>query len=591
MKKLFILSIALIGLSSMSNAQILDSLQAGAASVQYQVVAPSNFEDFSATPYGQNLLFVSSRETSLFSKRDRGNNQRYFDLYLYDMKTGEVSRYGEELESLEKSKFHLGPATVLSDSAGVIISRNYQTANDSGDVNFYLIYENWATKEAYTLPFCSIANSYQHPFYDTKRRRLYFTSNMPGGPGGYDIYFSEFLKDNSWGDPVLVEGVNGPRDDVFPTISNDGTLYFSRTESQMNLNLFASKDDGITGFHAPVSTALDEFSLIELNKDSAVFSQSQEGGFNTDLVMAWIETDGIVEVQEQVLTVYIPVPEGADAWELEEEYQSKWPANDITVGQLNGELVILVQESVKNAVALETQAKSTSMNINVDLTTETIHPVSRPLEKTVVVNESLDEDGAFTTIVGVFTNVDSARRQLERVKEWAPDSYIAFRKGRYYVVSEGYRNEKDANKALMHAKDNGIATAWLLPERLSPIPPSVLSSSPDLVVYFKFDQSAIQEKYQRQISDAITELAASEVNNVYIVGHTDARGTKGYNYALGLKRVEEVEAYISRVHQELDTDRELESCGERQLINDCIDGKECDEYSHFLNRRVEIWFY
>jgi hypothetical protein len=140
MKKLFILSIALIGLSSTSNGQILDSLQAGAASVQYQVLAPSNYEDFSAVPYGDQLLFVSSRETSLFSKRDRGNNQRYFDLYLYDLKTGEVSRYGDELESLKKSKFHLGPATVLPDSAGVILSRNYQVANASGEVKLFLFY-------------------------------------------------------------------------------------------------------------------------------------------------------------------------------------------------------------------------------------------------------------------------------------------------------------------------------------------------------------------------------------------------------------------------------------------------------------------
>ena len=264
MKKLFILSVALLGLSSTSNGQILDSLQVGAASVQFQVLAPSNYEDFSAAPYGDKLLFVSSRETSLFSKRDRGNNQRYFDLYLYDLRTGEVSRYGDQLSSLEKSKFHLGPATLLPDSAGVILSRNYRVPNLKDEVNFYLVYENWKTNEKYTLPFCSMANSFQHPFYDAKRRRLYFTSNMPGGPGGYDIYFSELLKDNSWGDPVLVEGVNGPRDDVFPTISKDGILYFSRTESQMGLNLFSFENGEVAEFNAPMTTSRDEFSIIEI---------------------------------------------------------------------------------------------------------------------------------------------------------------------------------------------------------------------------------------------------------------------------------------------------------------------------------------
>jgi len=69
MKKLLILSLALLGLSSTSNGQILDSLQAGAASVQYRILAPSNYEDFSPVPYGDKILFVSSRETSLFKER------------------------------------------------------------------------------------------------------------------------------------------------------------------------------------------------------------------------------------------------------------------------------------------------------------------------------------------------------------------------------------------------------------------------------------------------------------------------------------------------------------------------------------------
>src|SRR6056300_1219827 len=247
MKKL-ILSLVALGIGTAVQAQILDSLRMGAQSVQYEIIAPSNYEDFSATPYGDQLLFVSSRETSLFSKKYDYNNQKFFDLFLYDLNSKEISRYGAQLSSLEESKYHLGPASLLPDSAGIVLSRNYRIPNLEDEVNFYLVYENWATGERYKLPFCTMANSFQHPFYDAKTRRLYFSANLPDGPGGYDIYYSEFLKDGSWGSPILVEGVNGPRDDVFPTISKDGTLYFSKTESQMGLNIFSFENGEVKPF-------------------------------------------------------------------------------------------------------------------------------------------------------------------------------------------------------------------------------------------------------------------------------------------------------------------------------------------------------
>ena len=203
MKKL-ILSLLALGVGTAIQAQILDSLRLGAQSVQYEIIAPSNYEDFSATPYGDQLLFVSSRETSLFSKKYDYNNQKFFDLFLYDFKSKEVSRYGDQLASLESSKYHLGPSILLPDSAGIVLSRNYKMPNLDDEVNFYLVYENWKTGERYTMPYCTMANSFQHPFYDAKTRRLFFSANLPSGPGGYDIYYSEFLKDGTWGDPIIV---------------------------------------------------------------------------------------------------------------------------------------------------------------------------------------------------------------------------------------------------------------------------------------------------------------------------------------------------------------------------------------------------
>jgi outer membrane protein OmpA-like peptidoglycan-associated protein len=688
MKKLFILSIALLGLSSTSNGQILDSLQAGAASVQYQVLAPSNYEDFSAAPYGEKLLFVSSRETSLFSKRDRGNNQRYFDLYLYDLKSGEVSRYGDQLSSLEKSKFHLGPATLLPDSAGVILSRNYRVPNLKDEVNFYLVYENWKTDEKYTLPFCSMANSFQHPFYDAKRRRLYFTSNMPGGPGGYDIYFSELLKDNSWGDPVLVEGVNGPRDDVFPTISKDGTLYFSRTESQMGLNIFSFENGEVAEFNAPMSTSRDEFSIIEIGRDSAVFSQSQKGRFNTDLVLAWIDSGSdapssiastssaseresqyesgeteqsqVIPLTNQNTIAVVTTDKADDTPVAENSSKGKTSAKvsisekDVAVDESNeiesGQTTIVssetnnsenepayVQANQQNsvddaqsyAVAIpfsgsanakikELREKGSDFAGATDVVeidgqwylilspftadekelvafesscaSQNLQPARIKKSQTnSVANQELNKKW-YSVIASSHNDFQKAVESLSEVSTESNDAYISLYEGRYYVVLDFDTDSESARVQLKEAKDKGCGSAFLMTELLAPIRMPNLIGSPDLVVYFEFDKTYVQEKYRAQIDKVIANLPAGR-DKVYLVGHTDSRGPNEYNIPLGMRRATAVAQYIGEHHGAFETSEDLHSKGEFELTNKCEDGIECDEYAHFLNRRVEIWFY
>jgi len=58
---------------------------------------------------------------------------------------------------------------------------------------------------------------------------LYFASDRPGGRGGYDIYYSIKLPDETWGIPINIgEPVNSENDENYPYITAEGTtLYFS----------------------------------------------------------------------------------------------------------------------------------------------------------------------------------------------------------------------------------------------------------------------------------------------------------------------------------------------------------------------------
>ncbi len=65
------------------------------------------------------------------------------------------------------------------------------------------------------------------PFLTKEGSVLYFSSDMPGGFGGFDLYYS--IKDNdSWSAPVnLGEEINTPGDDITPFIDEENNLYFA----------------------------------------------------------------------------------------------------------------------------------------------------------------------------------------------------------------------------------------------------------------------------------------------------------------------------------------------------------------------------
>jgi hypothetical protein len=74
--------------------------------------------------------------------------------------------------------------------------------------------------------FASKDGHYAFPYVDEKNGRLYFSSTVDGGFGGYDLYVS-LMNGKSFGEPVnLGSSVNTPQNEISPTIFTE-YLYFS----------------------------------------------------------------------------------------------------------------------------------------------------------------------------------------------------------------------------------------------------------------------------------------------------------------------------------------------------------------------------
>lgn len=118
--------------------------------------------------------------------------------------------------------------------------------------------------------------SIETPCVSPDGKKLYFSSNMPGGKGGYDLYVSSINTDGTYGKPInLGANINSDKDEKYPNLTNDNKyLYFS---SKGHLN--------IGGFDVYRSSIVEKQFLQALNmgtslnsiRDDIAFVQLPEG--------------------------------------------------------------------------------------------------------------------------------------------------------------------------------------------------------------------------------------------------------------------------------------------------------------------------
>jgi peptidoglycan-associated lipoprotein len=90
------------------------------------------------------------------------------------------------------------------------------------------------------------------------------------------------------------------------------------------------------------------------------------------------------------------------------------------------------------------------------------------------------------------------------------------------------------------AGGNGTANGGVASVDLSKINSDSIMQSTNRVVYFDYDSFAIRPEFQSVIDAHAKFLKSDKARKVVIEGHTDERGGREYNLALGQKRAETV---------------------------------------------------
>ena len=132
-------------------------------------------------------------------------------------------------------------------------------------------------------------SSYAHPAVSPDGRWLYFTSDLPGGEGGLDLWRIEMKDGHGFGKlENLGSEINTPGNEVFPAFRPSSELYFSsdgRTPAYGGLDLYRAVEDSVTHhwtvvhLPAPMNSPADDFGItFEGLHNRGFFSSNRSTG-------------------------------------------------------------------------------------------------------------------------------------------------------------------------------------------------------------------------------------------------------------------------------------------------------------------------
>ncbi|MCW3102369.1 MAG: flagellar motor protein MotB [Bacteroidetes bacterium] len=275
--------------------------------------------DFSPVYYKDQMVFVSERTKDMVNNNKfERTEQPYLNVYASTMKTGAgatiFSKSAKPFSSTINTNYHDGPVCFNTEQNTMYLTRvNYVVNKDKDFVNRPGIYistlkgKKWSKAKAFQ--YNNDAYSVAHPSVSADGQWLFFSSDMPGGQGGMDIYVCR-KNGEGWDQPKnLGSEVNTPGNEVFPYIRKDGALYFSSDGHPGfgGLDVFSATKRGdsyaeVKNLGAPLNAYTDDFGIVfsdDINK--GYFSSDRAGGVGSDDIYSFTALNKFITVSGKIL--------------------------------------------------------------------------------------------------------------------------------------------------------------------------------------------------------------------------------------------------------------------------------------------------
>jgi Tol biopolymer transport system component len=252
------------------------------------------------------LLFVSEKNKTsrIFVATGNDNN---CTLHASAKKDDTHFSEGELFANKIQSKGLSGQVSLSADGTTLYFCRSVSSKalNKISDVTFYKFQlyscdpNSEKTEVTNSFIYNSADHDCMHPSISKDGLKLYFASDMKGTLGGKDIFVCEWMN-GAWGTPKnLGPTVNTPGDEVFPTISEDGILYFA-SDARPGLGgldiFYAEPNKEGNGFNSaknagvPINTQFDDYGIFVLKGGKAgYFSSNRKNNLQDDDVYYFVK--------------------------------------------------------------------------------------------------------------------------------------------------------------------------------------------------------------------------------------------------------------------------------------------------------------
>lgn len=510
--------------------------------------------DYAPAFYKDGIVFVSGRTSA-----EQSNAALYFAYLDYNGEPDFPQKM--TIGTDKKANSNNGPVCFSRDNQTAFITVPNAKAGADGKTQMKISFSRmdktgWTQPEL--LPFNGEAYSCMHPSLSTDGAWLFFSSDMPGGQGGYDLYAVE-RKGSEWGAPVnLGPTINTEKQEIFPFISQSGALYFSSNGhhglggfDNYSANHPLNNPDEVINLGGLFNSGSDDMSFIVApDGKSGFFTSSRAGGM------------GNVDVY------HFEIPRGLNGADNATDGTVPISISDAQTGQPLQKAEIRLLPAAGSGI------------IRGDADTYHIGLKAVP-----------DKTGVF--------RLDFVRKNPEELGQ--PDYFsnaegsarAEMNSGRNYLVVvslPGYRTQE--RFVAIDERQPQTLQFRLSPAAEAPEPPATaeMPSGTTILLDAVFTEPNNALLYQSGLVylDAVYELLRQHPEaEIDIFAHTDTRGDARANLDLSELRAQNARTYL--LNRGIDARRiQAAGKGEAEPLNRCKDGVNCSDTEHRENNRLEL---
>ncbi len=236
------------------------------------------------------IYFSSTTEKSTGTNKSGITGTKNSDLYTSRKNERGIWQKPEPIEGDVNTEDDEGIASFSPDGTTMYFSKARREPNAATSVEIYSSTRTgaqWAPPQKYEIINDSIS-AFGHPAVSPDGEYLYFTSDMPGGYGGKDLWRISLTEKEGTLENLGVQ-INTPGNEMFPYIREDGTLYFASDghPGMGGLDIFKATQNSqgfwnIENMRNPINSQADDFGITFADGEYGFLSSNRGDGRGYD---------------------------------------------------------------------------------------------------------------------------------------------------------------------------------------------------------------------------------------------------------------------------------------------------------------------